>query len=153
MKKVCCLFLCMIWLLLTISGCAKAPSAAVTVEIRCDTVLDHMDQLDPQKAELIPEDGVFLSTSVALPEGATALEVLKTALKEQGQTLSYSEDFGYVQGLYGLNEYDCGSQSGWMFSVNDTFPDIGCDSYTPSDGDVVQFRYTCDWGVDLGMEY
>ena len=58
----------------------------------------------------------------------------------------------YIEGIGNLYEFDCGPQSGWMFSVNDVYPGLGCSSYTLSDGDVIVFSYTCDLGADLGAE-
>ena len=36
------------------------------------------------------------------------------------------------------------------YSVNGWFPNYGCSRYQVKDGDVVEWRYTCDLGEDLG---
>ncbi|QHT59813.1 DUF4430 domain-containing protein [Paenibacillus lycopersici] len=56
----------------------------------------------------------------------------------------------YVQGIDGLSEFDRGSGSGWMYSVNGVFPNYSADSYTLKPNDVVAWRYTLDLGKDLG---
>ena len=47
-------------------------------------------------------------------------------------------------------EYDMGDLSGWMYSVNDSFPNYGCSQYTVQNGDVIRWLYTCDMGEDIG---
>ena len=44
---------------------------------------------------------------------------------------------GYIEGINNLYEFDCGEQSGWMYSVNGWFPNYGCSRYQLKDGDVV----------------
>ena len=39
-----------------------------------------------------------------------------------------------------------------MYRVNGTFPNKGCSSYLLSDGDTVEWVYTCDLGKDVGAE-
>lgn len=47
------------------------------------------------------------------------------------------DNYDYVKG--GLGEFDFSSMSGWMYSLNNVFPNVGfADSY-PQDGDVVRF--------------
>ena len=59
----------------------------------------------------------------------------------------------YIEGMNQLYEFDGGPQSGWMYSVNSWFPNYGCSSYTVNDGDVIEWRYTCDLGSDVGNVY
>ncbi len=57
---------------------------------------------------------------------------------------------GYIQGIEGYREFGEGDLSGWMYSVNGTFPNIGAGTYTLEDGDVVEWLYTTDLGEDIG---
>ena len=59
----------------------------------------------------------------------------------------------YIEGINQLYEFDCGQNSGWMYCVNGWFPNYGCSSYTVEDGDVIEWRYTCDLGSDVGNTY
>ena len=59
----------------------------------------------------------------------------------------------YVEGIHQIYEKDCGTQSGWMYSVNGNFPDEGSSSYTVSSGDVIVFSFTCNMGEDIGNYY
>ena len=49
-----------------------------------------------------------------------------------------------------MYEFDCGALSGWMYRVNGWYPNYGCSRYQLKDGDVVEWRYTCDLGNDVG---
>ena len=56
----------------------------------------------------------------------------------------------YIEGINNLYEFDCGELSGWMYSVNDWYPNYGCSCYTVQPGDVICWVYTCDLGQDVG---
>lgn len=68
---------------------------------------------------------------------------------------NFTPAFGtyYIEGIHQLYEKDCGSMSGWMFSVNGNFPTDGSSSYTVKPGDEIVFAYTCDMGDDIGNAY
>ena len=59
----------------------------------------------------------------------------------------------YVEGINQLYEFDCGKNSGWMYSVNGEFPNYGASSYKPKDGDKIEWKYTCNLGSDVGNPY
>ena len=126
-----------------------------TITIRCDTILDNWADLDPDKAELVPEDGVLLAdTTVVFAEGDSALDVLKRVCQEKDIHMDFSTTPGsgvaYLKGIGNLYEFDCGERSGWLYHVNGQSPDVGCSDYTLQTGDKVEFLYSCDWGEDLG---
>ncbi len=127
-----------------------------TLTIRCDTVLQHYEDLDPAKAEFVPEDGVVLAAvKVPFAQGETAFDVTKRACEAYGLQLEYSwtplYDSYYVEGINYLYEFDCGAESGWMFKVNGWFPNYGASAYVLQDGDAVMWEYTCvGLGADLG---
>ena len=127
-----------------------------TISVRCDTILNNMDSLDPDKAGYVPSSGILLSkTTVTISDGDSAYDVLKRACSAAGLQLeaSYTAAYGsyYVEGIGHLYEFDCGPESGWMYKVNGWFPNYGCSSYTVSDGDNIVFCYTCNGlGADVG---
>ncbi len=133
-----------------------AKQATCTISIRCDTILSNMDNLDPAKAGYVPSSGTILSTTtVSISDGDSAYDVLKRACSAAGIQLeaSYTAAYGsyYVEGIGNLYEFDCGSESGWMYKVNGWFPNYGCSSYSVSDGDSIVFCYTCNGlGADVG---
>ena len=59
----------------------------------------------------------------------------------------------YVQGINYLYEFSCGPLSGWMYKVNEVFPNYGSSKYELEDGDVISWVYTCDLGRDVGCEW
>ncbi len=126
-----------------------------TVAIRCDTVLDNLDSLDPDKAELIPANGALLDkTEVAFSEGESAIDVLKRVCQDQGVHLELSTTPGYgsiyVKAVGNLYEFDCGERSGWLYQVNGQVLEVAASEYTLQEGDAVEFLYSCAWGEDLG---
>ena len=68
--------------------------------------------------------------------------------KAEGVSLNVrNTGFGkYVAGIGGLNEKDLGGSSGWMYSVNGSYPNTACSNYDLSDGDVIVFSYTVKKG-------
>ncbi|MCR4842091.1 MAG: DUF4430 domain-containing protein [Eubacterium sp.] len=80
-------------------------------------------------------------------------DVLKSACSASGIALEFSESVtyatAYVEGIGGLYEFDCGSLSGWMFRVNGSFPNYGASAIEVSDGDRIEWLYTCNMGDDL----
>ena len=129
-----------------------------TISISCESVLDHMDWLDPAKTGLIPGNGWILgSTDAVFTEGESVFDVLLRVCTEKKIHMEFSEtpiyDSAYIEGIYNLYEFDCGELSGWMYSVNGWFPNYGCSQYTLSDGDVIRWVYTCDLGNDVGGGY
>jgi len=51
----------------------------------------------------------------------------------------------YVKGIGGLYQFDCGSESGWMYSVNGRTPNVGASNYQVSNGDAIVFYYVCEY--------
>jgi hypothetical protein len=52
-----------------------------------------------------------------------------------------------------LSEMDEGSQSGWMYAVNNGFPGVGAAAFSLIDGDVVRWQYTkTGLGSDIGAD-
>lgn len=127
-----------------------------TITIRCDTILNNMDSLSEGKEQYVPRNGCILATStVSFEEGETVFDILSRVCQRAGIQLEYSwtsmYDSYYVEGINHLYEFDCGSQSGWMYKVNGWYPNYGCSSYEVKDGDSIVWSYTCDGlGADLG---
>jgi hypothetical protein len=125
-----------------------------TISISCAVLLDNTE-LDPEKAELVPEGGVLLSeTKVELQDGDSAFDVLKRVCQNSGIHLEYSITplyaTAYIEGIGNIYEFDAGEQSGWMYKVNGSFLSFGCSKYIVAPGDKIEFVYTCDLGKDVG---
>ena len=130
-----------------------------TITIVCDTILDNLNRLNQEKAPYVPTNGVILpETQVSFNDGATVLDILKTACDAADIQLEYSwspaYNSSYVEGINHLYEFDCGPESGWMYQVNGVFPNYGCSRYLPEDGDKIVWCYTSTGlGKDVGNEW
>ncbi|MBQ4037186.1 MAG: DUF4430 domain-containing protein [Clostridia bacterium] len=136
----------------------KGSSYTCTFSIECSTILNNLSLLDPEKLEMVPYDGVILAeATVVFYEGESVFDVLQRVCienkihTEASWTPMYNS--AYVEGIYNLYEFDCGALSGWMYRVNGWYPNYGCSRYQLKDGDVVEWRYTCDMGNDIGGGY
>ena len=130
----------------------------VTVSISCATILDNMDLCKEEKRELVPEDGWILKPmTVTFYEGESVFNVLQRTCKQQKIHMEFSNtpiyNSAYIEGINNLYEFDVGNLSGWMYRVNDWFPNYGCSRYLLQDGDVIEWVYTCDLGDDVGGGY
>ena len=127
-----------------------------TIEIRCDTILDNMENLTAGKEAYVPANGCILSTStVEFEKGETVYDVLSRVCSYAGIQMESSwtplYNSYYVEGINNLYEFDCGNQSGWMYKVNGWFPNYGASSYYLEDGDTIVWTYTCNGlGADVG---
>ena len=136
----------------------SATARTCTISISCATILENMDALNSAKTDLIPADGwILVPTSVTFYEGESVFNVLQRTCKQQKLHMEFEDtpiyNSAYIEGIHNLYEFDVGELSGWMYSVNDWFPNYGCSRYQLTDGDVICWVYTCDLGRDVGGEY
>ena len=131
---------------------------ACSITIRCDTILDNYDELDPAKAPYVPDNGCILpATTVEITEGESVFDVLNRVCEQYGIQIEYSwtpmYDSYYIEGINNLYEFDCGYESGWMYKVNGWFPNYGCSSYELTGGESIVWCYTCKGlGEDVGAD-
>ena len=129
-----------------------------TFSIECSTILNNLKDLDPDKRELIPSNGMILEpTTVTFYEGESVFDVLQRVCRENNIHMESSwtpiYNSAYIEGIHNLYEFDCGALSGWMYRVNGWYPNYGCSRYQLADGEVVEWRYTCDLGKDVGCDW
>lgn len=145
-------------LLFTGCGDSKSEKAMTcTFGISCETLLNNMDDLKEGKETMVPKDGVILAESeVTFYEGETVFDVLLRETKENKIHMEYAFTPGfnsnYIEGINNLYEFDCGPNSGWTYCVNGEYPNYGCSGYEVKEGDVIEWKYTCDGRKDLGSE-
>lgn len=149
---------------------STVPSKYCYVSIACNTINDNIDNLKKEKQPFVPNDGILLKEVVVeIENGDTAFDVVKKACENNtckakctycqinGIQIEYTYtpafDTYYIKGIHQIYEKDCGMQSGWMYSVNGTFPNVGSSSYKVKSGDKIIFAYTCDMGEDIGNSY
>lgn len=135
-----------------------------TISINCATILDNLDKFNPEKLELVPEDGWILKPiKVTFNEGESAYDLLVRVCKENKIHMSarwtpiYNSH--YIEAINNIKEFDCPTDrfhntSGWMYCVNDWYPNYGVSRYELKAGDIVEFNYTCiGLGADLEAEF
>ncbi|MCL1835186.1 MAG: DUF4430 domain-containing protein [Oscillospiraceae bacterium] len=129
-------------------------SFTVTLSVHCDTILDNMNLLNNEKHELVPADGViFPATAVTAYEGESVFNILQREMRRAGIHMTFRNtpiyNSAYIEAINNLYEFDVGELSGWMYKVNDWYPNYGCSRYQLEPGDVIVLNYTCDLGRDL----
>lgn len=121
-------------------------SGGITVTV----TVDHSAVLGYELPVDLPESGMMLSEyTVSITEESSAFDALIAAAKAQQLQVDHTGSaFGeYVRGIGGLYEFDCGSESGWLYNVNGEHPSVSAGAYSLSDGDEILFIYTCTLGT------
>ena len=93
--------------------------------------------------------GLIASGRPVIEEGTTSvLDVLRTVINQAGKALVIKGG-SYVASIDGLGEFDEGSTSGWLYSVNGVTPPItACGDYILDEDDVVIWYYSLDYTND-----
>ena len=139
------------------SGSKKIKDNAVgtvIMEIRCDTIAGRSE------SGHIPADGVILPpTAFDFEAGETVFDILTEAAQTYGIQVENNGSAGsahgmvYISGINYIYEYDFGDLSGWVYHVNGITPSRSCGEYELSDGDRIEWLYTCEIGHDLDEVY
>ncbi len=119
---------------------------SVTMTIRCDTVVGKSD------SAYIPDDGIILAvTEFDIAEGETVYDVLVEATRKYRIQMENEggAEMAYIAGIAYLYELDFGDLSGWVYHVNGESLSVGCGEYKLSDGDIIEWHYTCNLGKDI----
>lgn len=136
----------------------KKKEYSCTFSIECTTILSHLSELEPEKLDVLPPDGIiFPQQTVTFYEGESVFDVLQRVCRENKIHLESSftpmYNSAYVEGINNIYEFDCGGGSGWMYRVDGWYPNYGCSRYQLKDGEKVEWRFTCDMGNDIGGGY
>lgn len=100
-------------------------------------------------AEMPPAGQVFILLLY------TVFEVLNKVCEAADIQIEYSwtpmYNSYYIEGINHLYEFDVGPESGWMYKVDEWFPNYGCSAYKLKDGQDIVWCYTCNgYGADVG---
>ncbi len=134
---------------------AEDKTYSCTFSIECTTIFNHLDDLEPEKLDILPKDGIlFSSRTVQFYEGESVYDVLQRICQENRIPMESSVtpmyNSAYIEGIGNLYQFDCGSCSGWMYCVDGKYPNYGSSRYQLKPGETVEWRYTCDLGYDIG---
>lgn len=129
-----------------------------TFSIECATILNNISELETEKLDVLPSDGIIFETqTVEFKDGESVFDVLQRICRENNIHMEASwtpiYNSAYVEGINNLYEFDCGNLSGWMYRVNGWYPNYGCSRYQLAEGDIVEWRFTCDLGKDVGCDW
>ena len=130
----------------------KPKNKTVTIAISCKTAINNGLNKKPGFSHL-PSNGIILQNmKVEFNEGDTVFDILVKVTRKKGIHMEYSGSGSntYIEGINNLYEFDGGSNSGWMYSVNGVYPNYGVGAYKVKSSDVIKFNYTCNLGADLG---
>ena len=130
----------------------KPNNKTVTIAISCKTAINNGLNKKPGFSHL-PSNGIILQNmKVEFNEGDTVFDILVKVTRKKGIHMEYrgSGSNTYIEGINNLYEFDGGSNSGWMYSVNGVYPNYGVGAYKVKSSDVIKFNYTCNLGADLG---
>lgn len=119
-----------------------------TLNVECKSILNNMDKLKDGHSEYVPANGYIIKGyTYTAKAGFTAYDALKKACEDNGIKLTAkSSMYGtYVSGINNIDEFDCGSQSGWMYSINGNRPNVSASSQKINDGDEITFEYVCEY--------
>ena len=102
-------------------------------------------------------NGTLVNTDVTLnAEVNTMMDCVVSALATKGYTAVGAESNYISKITHGdkeLGEFDGGSGSGWMGTLNDWFTNRGFGEFTAVDGDEIRVMYTRDGGKDIGGDW
>lgn len=127
-----------------------------TVSISCVNALNN-DMLSKSKKSVQPSDGIIMQdANMDFSDGESVFDVTKRICAEMKIPFEFSitpaYNSAYIEGINNLYQFDCGSASGWVYSVNGNFKSVSCSEIKLKNGDKIEWHYTCDLGRDVGNE-
>ena len=126
----------------------KAKSSGTVTPVNPPTGGEDIDVTVSIKAK----DTYWLTNKrVTVKEGATVAHTIITAIEGTDIRQTGAEN-GYIssvsKGAVTLSEFSYGSNSGWLYKVNNILPSVSVTSKTVSDNDNILLYYTTDWTKD-----
>ena len=82
-------------------------------------------------------------TKITLEKGSSVLDAVEKALSFNG--IPYTNEGNYISEIRGLAEFSNGDLSGWMYTLNGQYPNLGVEEQILSSGDKIVFHYTDDY--------
>ena len=127
-----------------------AASFTVSLSVRVDALADNLHLLEPDKRELVPEDGIiFPETIVVAYEGESVFDVIQREIRNAGIHMVTNTIPGYnlsfIEGIGNIFTFDAGPMSGWLYSVNGESADVAASQFILNPGDVIEWEFTLDF--------
>ena len=109
------------------------------------------DPKPPEKVNLYIKGykGTILDKKGIIINNNESLLSLTTRILDE-YNIEYENRNGYITSIDNQRELDRGKDSGWMFSINGVYPNVGAGLVRLKDGDSVRWLYTENLGEDIG---
>lgn len=114
-------------------------------------------KLKPELRKYVPASGYVLKNQkISINDGASAFDVLQKATRINKIPMAYQGgdvnlyNSIYIEGINHIFEFSAGNESGWMYSINNTFPSYGMSQFYVKNNDNLKLVYTTDLGCDVG---
>lgn len=112
-------------------------------------------------AQFLQDNGYDIANSGSLWDGFYLQHIIRSGITNGWLIPADLEDALNDDGVMwtnevsadSLGEFDFTAESGWMYSVNNQYPNFGMSECYPKDGDVIRIRYTLAYGKDIGGGY
>lgn len=85
-------------------------------------------------------------TKITLKKGSYVIDAVEKALSING--IPYTNTGNYISKIKGLSETDNGGLSGWMYTLNGRYTDLGVEQQGLNGGDAIVFHYTDDYTAE-----
>ena len=129
----------------TVKSTTSKKEITCTLTIECTAIKSNMHDLKPGHKKYVPQDGYILSGyTCTVNSGDTVFDILEKACDDNSIILnSRSSGYGvYVAGINNIDEFDCGSQSGWKYKVTGVDANRSSGYYKLTGGENIVFYYT-----------
>ena len=95
------------------------------------------------KVTVVSDTGKTLKNkTVKVKAGSTVFDVTKTVVGKKNYTYENGTWGVWFTSLYGIENGKYGGYDGWMYTVNNSVPDVGCAEYTLKKGDKIKWYYS-----------
>lgn len=93
-----------------------------------------------------PDGGFYLFEISNIPDFSPCIpDVMRDMLTAYGSDITETP-----QKENALAEFDFTSGAGWMYCINNSFPNVSISDYYPQDNDVIRIIFTTAYGSDIG---
>ena len=154
-KRIVSLFLALVMALSLIPTAVWAEAASSENRGKVHVIVENTVYKVTTDADLWND--TLVNTDVTLnAEVNTMMDCIVSALATKGYTAVGAESNYISKITHGdkeLGEFDGGSGSGWMGTLNDWFTNRGFGEFTAVDGDEIRVMYTRDGGKDIGGDW
>ena len=130
----------------------KPKSTAITVSV---TILGDTKHGNTKTPHGLARGGLTTwasESNVEADTSETVWDVLQRVGQKHGITFTADSNnaYGtvYIRAVNGLGEFDNGKNSGWMYTVNGTHPEVGVAAKYLKNGDTIILHYTDDYTLE-----